>query len=262
MRDQYSAMPGLVSFVGAGPGDPGLLTIRGRGAIEEADLVLYAGSLVPQAIIALAKPGADVHDSAYLTLEECHALVKRTALAGGKTARVHTGDPSIYGALAEQIALLDADGIPWRVIPGVTAAMAAAAAAGVSFSLPETAQSLIVTRIGGRTSMPPNEDLTDLAKHGSSMAIYLAGRESARLQEKLAAVLPGETPVICASRVGWPEEKIIRTRLENLAESVERHNMGRQTVFLVLPALAQKQARSRLYDGKFGHSYRKGEEDG
>ena len=126
------AAPGLVSFVGAGPGDPELLTIKGRKAIEEASLVLYAGSLVPPDVVACAAPGVPVVDSAPLTLEQCHDLVRRTALAGGPVARVHTGDPSLYGALREQARLLDQDGIPWRVIPGVTAACAAAAAAGVT----------------------------------------------------------------------------------------------------------------------------------
>ena len=129
--------PGLVSFVGAGPGDPELLTLKGRKAIEEAALVLYAGSLVPPQVVACAAPDVPVVDSAPLSLEECHALVRRTALEGGTVARVHTGDPALYGTLREQTRLLDADGIPWRVIPGVTAACAAAAAAGVTFTVPE-----------------------------------------------------------------------------------------------------------------------------
>ena len=162
------AAPGLVSFVGAGPGDPELLTIKGRKAIEEASLVLYAGSLVPPDVVACAAPGVPVVDSAPLTLEQCHDLVRRTALAGGPVARVHTGDPSLYGALREQARLLDQDGIPWRVIPGVTAACAAAAAAGVTFTVPEVTQSLIITRMEGRTPVPEREALHLLAAHGTS----------------------------------------------------------------------------------------------
>lgn len=262
-KAQTTAQPGLVSFVGAGPGVPDLLTVRGLKAIKEADLLLYAGSLVSPEVVALAKAGCQIHDSACLTLEECHALVKANAMRGGLTARVHTGDPGIYGALAEQTALLDADGIPWRVIPGVTAAMAAAAAAGVSFSLPETAQSLIITRLEGRTPMPPNEKLADLAKHGASMAIYLAGHKSAVLQEQLQSALPEDTPVVCASRVGWPEEKVAFTTIGELAACVKKHAMGRQTIFLILPSLAcRRQGRSRLYHGSFTHSYRKGNGNG
>lgn len=261
--NSQSEAPGLVTFVGAGPGDPELLTVAGQRAIAAADLVLYAGSLVSPQVVALASPTAAVHDSAGMTLEQCHALVKANALAGGLTARVHTGDPSIYGALREQIDLLNADGIPWRIVPGVTAAMAAAAAAGVSFSSPEEAQSLIITRLAGRTPMPPGESLADLARHGASMAIYLAGQDCARLQAELEKALPPHTPVILASRVSWPDQDIARATLGDLAACASRHDMGGQTVFLVLPVLASTSgARSRLYDASFTHSYRKGDTDG
>lgn len=248
--------PGLVTFVGAGPGDPELLTLKGKKAIEEAALVLYAGSLVSPEIAAFAGKDAEVIDSAGLTLEECHALVAEASFAGLKTARVHTGDPSIYGAMAEQINLLDRDGIPWRVIPGVTAAMAAAAAAGVSFSIPEVSQSLIITRAAGRTPMPENENLAAFAASKTAMAIYLAGRKCEKVQEELEKVLPKDTPLICASRVGWPEERIIRTTLGDLARRGAENGLGRQTVILVLPAYGRKGGRSKLYDPAFSHEFR------
>lgn len=251
-----AAQPGMVSFVGAGPGDPELLTIKGRKAIEEAALVLYAGSLVPPAVVACAAPEAEVLDSAPLTLAECHALVRATALAGGKVARVHTGDPSLYGALREQAALLEAEGIPWRVIPGITAACAAAAAGGVTFTVPEITQSLIITRLEGRTPVPERESLAALAAHGSSMAVYLSARDAGTLQKELLRRLPPETAVLCAHLVGWPEEELHWTRLDALARCVEAHNLTRQTVFLILPGEGRKGTTSRLYSADFSHACR------
>ena len=161
---------GKVYFIGAGPGDPELLTLKGRRLICEADLVLYAGSLVPPELVACAKASARVEDSAPLCLEETHALMRDCALSGGMVARVHTGDPSLFGAVREQARLLDADGIPWEIVPGVSAAFAAAAAGKVSFTVPETTQSLIVTRLDGRTPVPEKERLKELAAHGASLA--------------------------------------------------------------------------------------------
>lgn len=255
---QSGDMPGLVSFVGAGPGDPELLTIKGRKAIEEAALVLYAGSLVPEAIVAYASADAQLVDSAPLTLEESHKLVCSVSLAGQRVARVHTGDPSLYGALREQAALLDAEGIPWRVIPGVTAACAAAAAAGISFTVPEVTQSLIISRLEGRTPMPQTEQPAQLASHHTSMAFYLAGHMAEKLQRELARSLPSETTVICAYRIGWPEERILRTTLGGLASAVADAGMKRQTVFLILPAENAKGAPSRLYAADFSHGWRHG----
>lgn len=254
--------PGIVTFVGAGPGSLDLLTIRGARAIGEAALVIYAGSLVSPGIAELARHDAIVRDSSGMTLEECHELVKSFACSGKCVARVHTGDPSIYGALAEQTALLDRDNIPWRIIPGVTAAMAAAAAARASLSNPGLSQSLLITRIAGRTPMPDNEKLADLAKHGINMAIYLAGPDSAELQNELQGAMPKDTPVICVSRASWPDEKIIQTTIGNLAECCASNNIGRQTVFLIMPHLERDAGRSCLYNGDFSHNYRKGKKHG
>lgn len=257
MQEQRGPEPGLVTFVGAGPGDPELLTIKGRDAIAQADLVLYAGSLVPREVIACARPGATVVDSAPLTLEECHARVREVALAGGLVARVHTGDPSLYGALREQAALLDADGIPWRVIPGVTAACAAAAAAGVSFSIPGVSQSLILCRVAGRTPVPERESLTALAAHRTSLAVYLSAAHASRMAEELGRELVPETPVLCAQRVGWPEQRLVWTTLAELVDCVAQNGFDRQTIFLVLPGeLTADGARSRLYAPDFGHGCR------
>lgn len=249
-------VPGLVSFVGAGPGDPELLTIKGRKAIEQARLVLYAGSLVPPDVVACAAPGVPVVDSAPLTLEQCHDLVRHTALAGGAVARVHTGDPSLYGALREQSRLLDQDGIPWRVIPGVTAACAAAAAAGVTFTVPEVTQSLIITRMEGRTPVPEREALRQLAAHGTSLAVYLSAGASESLQAELLAHTPPDTPILCAYRVGWPDQRLVWATVATLAQCVEEHGLVRQTVFLVLPGQHAADTASLLYAAKFSHGYR------
>lgn len=250
--------PGLVSFVGAGPGDPELLTVRGRKAIEDAGLVLYAGSLVPLAVVACAGASARLVDSVPLTLWQNHALVREAALAGQNVARVHTGDPSLYGALREQAELLDQEGIPWRVIPGVTAACAAAAAVGITFTVPEITQTLVISRMEGRIPMPDNERMHKLAAFKTSMAIYLAGRAAENLSHELSRALPRETPVLCAHRVSQPEEKLIWTDVENMAACIAEHNIESQTIVLVLPAEGKTGAPSCLYAEDFSHAFRNG----
>ncbi|CAK7070482.1 MAG: Cobalt-precorrin-4 C(11)-methyltransferase [Desulfovibrio sp.] len=253
---------GTVYFIGAGPGDPELITVKGRRLIEEAALVLYAGSLVPAALVACAKATAQVVDSSSMTLEETHAAMREAAFAGLQVARVHTGDPSLYGAVREQAALLERDGIPYAIIPGVTAAFAAAAAAKISFTVPETAQSFAITRMEGRTPVPPGQRVRDMAAHGGSLAVYLSAPETERLQAELleAGLLP-DTVVIAAYRVGWPEEKIIRTTVKELAAAVNANGLDRQTVFLILPGESRlsggsADTRSRLYAGEFAHMFR------
>ena len=186
--------PGMVSFVGAGPGDPELLTLKGKRLIEEAALLLYAGSMIPPALLDLASPRASVIDAAPLDLEECHSLMLQFARAGQPVVHLHTGDPAVYSALREQLALLDRDGIPWQVVPGITAASAAAAAAGCSFTVPGATQSLIMTRMPGRTPMPEQEALRHLAKHGTTLAVYLSAMQARAMQEELEQSLPAATP--------------------------------------------------------------------
>ncbi len=176
-----------VYFIGAGPGDPGLITVRGRELIEQADLVLYAGSLVPREVVACARPEARVVDSARMNLDETHALMRDTVRSGGLVARVHTGDPSLFGSMREQMALLDRDGIAHAVVPGVTAAFATAARAKVSFTVPEATQTLVITRLAGRAPVPEGERLRELARHGSSVAVYLSADKAAELTREDAA---------------------------------------------------------------------------
>ncbi len=246
---------GRVVFIGAGPGDPELLTLKAARLIAEAGLVLYAGSLVPMAVVAHASPGARVLDSSSMTLEATHALLRDCAQAGRLAARVHTGDPSLYGATAEQAALLDRDGIPWEVVPGVPSAFAAAAAARTPLTFPGGAQSVIISRLAGRTPVPEAEALRHLAAHGASLAIYLSAGDPAAVQQELrAAGLPGDTAIVVAHRVGWPEQIVLQSTLDEFPETVLRHDITRQTVFLVLPGKSGE--RSRLYDPDFVHGFR------
>jgi precorrin-4/cobalt-precorrin-4 C11-methyltransferase len=249
---------GKVFFIGAGPGDPELMTIKGQKVIEQSELVLYAGSLVPKKVVGCAKDGARVVDSSPMNLEETHALMVDTVKAGGTVARVHTGDPSLYGAVREQMILLDREGITYEVIPGVTVAFAAAAAAKISFTLPEKTQSLIFTRLSGRTPVPDREQLRDLARHKTSLAIYLSASNAERIVEELiSAGYTEDTHIILAYRVGWPEEMIISSPLTELAKTVKDHGIKRQAVFLVLPGQDEEETFSKLYSPDFGHGFRK-----
>jgi len=247
---------GKVIFVGAGPGAPDLITVRGQRVIAQADLIVYAGSLVPRAVLEGAKPEARLVDSAPLTLEETHRIMAEAAHAGLMVARVHTGDPSLYGTVPEQARLLDAEGIPWEVVPGVSAAFAAAAAAKVAFTLPEGPQTLILTRLPGRTPVPAAEDLTLLARSRAAMAVYLSAPKAEELAQQLSrAGLPPQTPVVVAARVGHPEEEIRKTTLQDLP--IDARGLTRQTVFLVLPGHETPHPASRLYDPGFAHGFRK-----
>lgn len=250
---------GMVWFIGAGPGDPELITVKGKRLIAEANLVLYAGSLVPPAVVAQRKASARLVDSASLTLEEIHALMRDTALSGGLVARVHTGDPLLYGAAREQMALLEADGIPCAVVPGISAAFAAAAAAGASLTVPEVVQSFSITRLDGKTPVPEGQRVSDYARHGASMAVYLSARAPEDLARELRlGGIPEDTPVLLAQKVGWPGQKLAWATLATLESVARERNFSHQTVFLVLPGERCGQApSSRLYSRDFTHEYRK-----
>jgi precorrin-4/cobalt-precorrin-4 C11-methyltransferase len=248
---------GIVYFIGAGPGDPELITVKGRRIIETADAVLYAGSLVPEDLVACAREDAEVRDSSKMSLEETHSFMLAHARAGGVVARVHTGDPSLYGAMPEQMRLLEADGVEYEVVPGVTAAFAAAAEAGVVFTIPERCQTLVLTRLPGRTSVPESERLRDLARSGAALAVYLSGAKAADLERELrAAGLSEDAPVLCAQRVGWPDGRCIETTVGGLVKTAEVNGLDRQTVFLILPE-QDSGTRSRLYDVNFSHGCRR-----
>jgi len=256
-----AAAQGKVWFIGAGPGDPELITVKGQRLIREADLIVYAGSLVPLEVLASARPGVPVIDSAPLSLPETHALLRDCALKGGLAVRVHTGEPSIYGAVREQAALLDADDIAWDVVPGVSSAFATAAAAKVSFTVPGGPQTFILTRLSGRTPVPASESLPLLAAHGAAMAVLLSAGDPERLQaELLAGGYAPDTCIVLGHKVGWPGGEVVRARLSELARTAREAGFTRQTVFLVLPGETQgaTAAQSKLYDPAFSHGWRAG----
>ncbi len=251
-----------VFFIGAGPGDPELLTLKAARIIGRAELILYAGSLVSPLVLQHAGRGALVKDSSTLTLEQTHALLVRTVRAGGLAARVHTGDPSVYGAIEEQIELLRRDGIDFEIVPGVTAAFAAAAAAAAPLTSPGRSQSFVLTRAAGRTPVPEGGRIGDLAGPGRSMAIYLSAADPSGVYAELRrAGLPDSSPVIIAHAVGWPDECLCRTTLGSLVAETLRRGFTRQTLYLVLPEACTQTQRSRLYAADFGHGFREASDD-
>ena len=260
MTNPAPASSGKVVFVGAGPGAPDLITLRGARTIAAADIIIWASSLVSPQIVADHKPGALLVDSASAALEEIAPLYERARDQGLLVARVHTGDPAIYGATAEQRELCRRIGLAYESIPGVSAFSACAAAAEVEITLPEVAQSLILTRLeGGRTPMPLRERVRDFARHGTTMALYLSAARNRVLQDELlAGGDPPETPVIIGHQVSWPDEVLLRCRLDELSATMKDHKFWKHTVILVGPALAETPMvkRSHLYHPGFRHEYR------
>jgi len=249
-----------VVFVGAGPGDPELITVKGRRALEQADLIIYAGSLVPEAVLAWARPETRRVNSAGLHMESIIAEIKGAYHAGGRVIRLHTGDPSLYGAVFEQMAELNRLDIPFKVIPGVTAAFAAAAAMGIEYTLPQVSQTLILTRMAGRTPVPEAEKLAALAAHRSSIAIYLSISLIDEVQTVLCTHYGEKAPCAVVYRVSQPEEKIITTTDGELAQTVRREKITRQALIIAGQVLAVSLEtlphRSRLYDKEFSHAFR------
>jgi precorrin-4/cobalt-precorrin-4 C11-methyltransferase len=254
-----------ILFVGAGPGDPNLITVAGRDALAEADLVIHAGSLVNPDILAWARPEARLVDSAPLPLGDIVDLMARGYEAGEKVVRLHTGDPSLYGAVYEQLAALEARGVPARIIPGVTAALAAAAALGLEFTLPEITQTLIITRAAGRTPVPEGENMDALAAVGASLAIYLSASQGEAVGQALARSYGPEAPLVLCYRATWPEARFIWTTCARLAETLAAEGLDRHTLILAGPAVAALRDRaaappSRLYDARFSHAHRSAKE--
>ncbi|WP_298815411.1 precorrin-4 C(11)-methyltransferase [Chloroflexus sp.] len=261
----YLAVPGTVYFVGAGPGAPDLITVRGRDLLAQADLILYADSLVDAALpAAYARADARILGTVTMHLDQIVNLMVEAARAGQVTVRLHSGDPALYGAIHEQMAALEAAGVPYEVVPGVTAAFALAARLGVELTVPELVQTIIFTRPAGRTPLPEREQLAQLATHGASLAIYLG---ITRIQQVVAELLAGgvytaDTPVVVAYRVTWPDEVIIHGTLGDIAARVKAAGFTRQALILVGEALnpAHKRAdrpTSRLYDPTYSHRLRR-----
>lgn len=246
-------------FIGAGPGDPELLTLKAQRLIAACPVCLYAGSLVPEEVVAGAPTGARVMDTAPMTLDDTHAEIKTAHARGQDVARVHSGDPSLYGAIAEQIRRLRADNIPYEVIPGVPAYAAAAAALGQELTVPEIAQSIVLTRVSMKsTSMPPKETLENFARTGATLAIHLGIRNLREIERQLAPHYGADCPVVVAYRVGWPDQMFIRGTLADIHAKVRSEKITRTALILVGPVLGEVGdfKDSALYDPKMPHVLR------
>lgn len=247
---------GHIEIVGAGPGDPELISVRGKRMLEKADLVLYAGSLVPRELTYYAKEGAVVRSSAHMDLQEQFALMKEFYDRGLFVVRLHTGDPCIYGAIQEQMAFFDAYGMSYHITPGISSFQAAAAALRSQFTIPEKVQSIILTRGEGRTPMPEKEQLHKLAQSQSTMCIYLSASIVEKVQEELLQAYPPETPVAACYKLTWKEEKIYRGVLKDLARIVRDNHLTLTTLLVVGEAIDNRKGLSRLYASDFTHLFR------
>ena len=256
---------GKVVFVGAGPGADDLITVRGSRVIAQADIVIWASSLVHPGIVANTKPGALVVDSASEALEDTAAHYRRAADEGLLVARVHTGDPSIYGATGEQYEMCRQLGLDFETVPGVSAYSATAARMNAEITIPEVCQSFILTRLeGGRTPMPPRETVRGFAAHGATMALYLSAARNKQLQDELlAGGYPPETPCIIGYRVTWPDELMLRCELAELSATMRERKLWKHTIVMVGLALAEGHSgtRSHLYHPGFRHEYRAAQAD-
>lgn len=246
----------MVYFIGAGPGDPELLTIKGKKIIDSADVIIYAGSLVNREVLKDIKSGAKVYNSATMHLEEVIEVMKEAEKKSLMTARVHTGDPAIFGAHREQMDALEREGIEFCVIPGVSSFVAAAAALKKEYTLPEVTQSIILTRMEGRTPMPEKESIEAFAKHQATMVIFLSANRIEELVEQLQTSYPVDTPIALVYKASWPEEKIIQGNLGNIAELVRKANITKTGLIVVGRFLGDQYALSKLYDKHFSHEYR------
>ena len=250
----------MIRFVGAGPGAPDLLTLRGAELLARADCVIYAGSLVNPALLGLTKPGCALFNSAEMTLEQVSAQMEAQEALHHETVRLHTGDPSLYGAIREQMDALDARGIPYDVAPGVSSLSGAAAALQVEYTIPGVNQTVIVTRMAGRTPVPAGQDIASLAAHGAAMVIFLsAGMLDALQAELLRGAYAEETPAALVYKATWPEERLLRCRLGDLAAVGREAGVRRTALVLVGDFLRQAGERSRLYDPAFSTGYREAE---
>ena len=250
---------GHVEIVGAGPGDPDLVSVRGRRMLEKADLILYAGSLVPRELTTCAKPGAVVRSSAGMNLEEQCQLMKEHYDKGHFIVRLHTGDPCIFGAIQEQMAFFDANGMDYHITPGISSFLAAAAELRSQFTIPERTQTIILTRGEGRTPMPEKEKLHLLARSQSMMCIFLSAAIVDDVQRELLQEYPADTPVAACYHLTWPDQKIYRGKLKDLAQIVHDNGLTLTTMLVVGESIDNRQGLSELYNKHFTHLYRKGE---
>lgn len=250
----------MIRFVGAGPGDPELITVRGARLLSEADLVVYAGSLVDRELVKRYAPRAQVWDSSGMTLDQVIQVMADAHAAGRRVVRLHTGDPTVYGAIGEQMENLDALGIPYEVVPGVTSGLAAAAILRRELTLPELSQSVVITRLEGRTPVPSGEPIEAFASTSATLLVYLSVGMIDRLAERLiAGGRSPDTPVAVVSKVSWPDQEVVTGTLADIAGLVREREISRQAVVIVGDVLAVPRGGvtpSRLYAADFTHGFR------
>lgn len=251
----------MIYFVGAGPGAVDLITVRGRRYLEQADVIIYAGSLVNPELLEAAKPGCRIYNSAYMVLEEVIAVMAEAEAKMQTTVRLHTGDPSLYGAVREQMEELQKRGIAYEVCPGVSSLFGASAALQIEYTLPEISQTLIVTREEGRTPVPEREKLQALAGHQATMALFLSAGLADQVQrDLLEGGYAPDTPAAVVYRATWEDENIIRTTVGELAEALRREGIRKTALILVGEVLGGTVPRSKLYDASFTTEFRKGKD--
>ncbi len=249
----------MINFVGAGPGDVDLITVKGRRLLEEADIVIYAGSLVSKEHLKFCKETCKFYNSASMTLEEVIEEMEKAIKENLNVVRLHTGDPTIYGAIREQIDILENKGIDYHVIPGVSSFTAACASIKREFTLPDVSQTIILTRIKGRTPVPEDEDLAALAKHNASMAIFLSVQSIGKVVDKLVEGYGREdVPVAIVYKATWEDEKIVFGTLKDIEEKIKKANISKTAQILVGDFIEGDYERSKLYDPSFTHEYRSG----
>lgn len=250
----------MIHFVGAGPGAPDLITLRGAELLKTADAIVYAGSLVNPALLHFARAGCEIHNSAKMTLDEVIAVLLRVHRTGKMAVRLHTGDPSIYGAIREQMDRLEAEGVPYDICPGVSSFCAAAAALKAEYTLPQVSQSVIITRMAGKTPVPERESIASFAAHGATMVIFLsAGMMDVMQRELLLGGYGEDAPAAIVYKASWPDEKVFRCTVGTLAKTAAQIGVANHALILAGGFLGDDYELSKLYDPAFTTAFRQGE---
>ncbi len=249
----------MVYFVGAGAGDKELITVKGKRLLENADMIIYAGSLVNAELLEYAKEGCEILNSAYMTLDDVSDAYKRAEKEGKTVVRLHTGDPSIFGAIREQMDFLKKEGIEFECVPGVSSFLAAAAALKAEYTLPDVTQTVILTRMEGRTPVPEREKIGLLASHGATMIIFLSVNMIERLKEELAPYYGEDCPVAVVYKASWKDEMIVKGTLSDIAQKVKEKGINKTALVLVGRFLGDEYSLSKLYDKHFETEFRKAE---
>jgi precorrin-4/cobalt-precorrin-4 C11-methyltransferase len=249
--------PSTVHFVGSGPGDPELITVKGKRLLEEADIVVYTGSLLKEKVLCWCKEGVKIFNSASMDLEEITALIIKASKEGERVVRLHTGDPALYSAVAEQMDIFNKAGVPYEVTPGVNAASAAAASLKSGLTMPEVCQTVILTRYPGKTLVPDTEKISILAAHRATICIFLSVSMIDQVVSELREGYPPDTPAAVVYRASWEDELIVRGTLGDIARKVKEAGIKRHAVILVGRSIGEESQRSRLYSKEFKHGFRK-----